>query len=339
MKTNSKELPRIEFIDVSKTFFINPTNQLRSFILGKKNPPLRISVSQHLNFKINKGEIVGLYGPNGSGKSTVLRLAAGILQPDDGKVIVRGSIASVIELGAGLHFDLTGNENINLYATILGIPQEKINILRNKAIEFSGIGNFIDVPMKYYSSGMRSRLATSIALFADTDILLLDEAIAVGDSDFRQKFMEKIKKIKKNKAILFITHDVGLLQHLSDRVLLMDHGNFKNTENEIAIWRIQKMPIGKKFQGKVQSNSMYPFLKKGDNLTIIKNRFSEIRKDDIIAFALPNMPQVIVHRVDNVYKKDNGYCITRGDSSIGLDTWKVTPNEYLGKVVFSFSKE
>jgi len=119
----------------------------------------------------------------------------------------------------------------------------------------------------------------------------------------------------------------------------MDHGNFKNTENEIAIWRIQKMPIGKKFQGKVQSNSMYPFLKKGDNLTIIKNRFSEIRKDDIIAFALPNMPQVIVHRVDNVYKKDNGYCITRGDSSIGLDTWKVTPNEYLGKVVFSFSKE
>lgn len=337
---NNDRLPMIEFVDVSKTFSINQTNQLRGFILGKKNLPLIINVSKHLNFKINKGELVGLYGPNGSGKSTVLRLAAGILQPDDGKVIVRGSIASVIELGSGLHHDLTGNENIDLYATVLGIPMEKISALKGKVIEFSGIGNFIDIPMKFYSSGMKSRLATSIALFADTDILLLDEVISVGDTDFREKFMRKIKKIKKNKAILFITHDIGLLQHLSDRVLLIDHGNFQNTENEIAIWKIQKMPIGKKFQGKVQSNSMYPFLKRGDNLTIIKNRFSEIRKDDIIAFTLPNMPQVIVHRIDNIYKKDDvPYCITRGDSSIGLDTWKVTRNEYLGKVIFSSLKQ
>lgn len=335
-----KESPMIEFIDVSKTFSINQTNQLRSFLLGKKNLPLKINVSQHLNFQINKGEIVGLYGPNGSGKSTVLRLAAGILQPDSGKVIVRGSIASVIELGSGLHYDLTGNENIDLYATILGIPQEKIFTLKNKVIKFSGIGNFIDIPMKFYSSGMKSKLATSIALFADTDILLLDEVISVGDTDFREKFMRKIKKIKRSKAILFITHDIGLLQHLSDKILLIDRGNFQNTENEIAIWKIQKMPIGKKFYGRVKSNSMYPFLKRGDNLTIIKNRFSEIRKDDIIAFTLPNMPQVVVHRVDNIYEKGgNSYCITRGDSSIGLDTWKVTRNEYLGKVIPSSLKE
>lgn len=337
---NNKTLPLIEFIDVSKTFFVRPANQLKNFILGKKNIPFKINVSQHLNFKVNKDEIIGLYGPNGSGKSTILRLAAGILQPDSGKVIKRGSIASVIELGAGLHYELTGNENINLYATILGILPNKIAALRKKAVEFSGVSDFIDVPLKYYSTGMRARLATSIALFADTDILLLDEAIAVGDADFREKFMRTIKKIKKNKAILFITHDIGLLQHLSDKVFLIDHGNIQNKENEIAIWRIQNMPIGKKFQGKVQSNSMYPFLKRGNNLTIIKNRFSEIRKDDIIAFTLPNMPQVIVHRVDNIYKKDYvPYCITRGDSSIGFDTWKVTSNEYLGKVVLSSLKQ
>lgn len=283
--------------------------------------------------------MVGLYGPNGSGKSTILRLVAGILQPDHGQVTVQGSIASVIELGAGLHYELTGNENINLYATILGIPHSRVNLLRQKAIDFSGIGRFINIPLKYYSTGMRARLATSIALFADTDILLLDEAITIGDADFREKFIRTIKKIKKKKAILFITHDIGLLQHLSDRVLIINQGNIINTENEISIWRIQTLPMGSRFVGEVQSNSMYPSLKRGDRLTILKTRFSDVKRGDIIAFTLSNIPQIIVHRVTEIYLDQyEHYFLTRGDASSNLDIWRVTKKDYLGKIVLNRSK-
>ncbi|MFZ6035453.1 MAG: signal peptidase I [Patescibacteria group bacterium] len=326
--------PLIEFVNVSKTFLIHPDNQLKNLVLNKKPVDIRIGAAKQLNFKINRGEIIGLYGPNGSGKSTILRLAAGILQPDSGKINVQGSIASVIELGAGLHYDLTGRENIGLYATILGVAKEKLDVLKKKAIEFADIGNFLDTPLKFYSTGMRARLATSIALFADADILLLDEAISVGDADFREKFIRTIKKIKKNKAILFVTHDVGLLQHLSDRVLLINHGGIDNAENEIAIWKIQNMPVGGKFKGKVQSNSMYPALKRGDVLTIHRTNFSDVNTGDIIAFTLSNIPQVIVHRVAYVNRRrGDSYCLTRGDASIGLDVWKVSKKDYLGKII------
>lgn len=333
------QLPLIEFKNVSKTFSINPTNFLRNFILGKKNKPLRIIASSNLEFSVNRGQIMGLYGPNGSGKSTILRLAAGILQPDSGQIVKRGSLASVIELGSGLHFELTGEENIKLYATILGIPHYKIDELKSKAVEFAGIREFLNVPLKYYSTGMRAKLATAIAIFADTDILLLDEAITVGDGDFREKFLRTIKKIKKNKAIMFTTHDFGLLHSLSDRVLLLDHGNITNTENEIALWRVRNLPVGKKFSGIIQSNSMYPLLKRGDKVKIIKTNFSKLHRDDVIAFVPSKIPQIMVHRVAEIHKQGKEhYLVTKGDASIGFDVWKVVKDDFLGKVVLNASK-
>ncbi len=332
-------LPLIEFRNVSKTFWVHPTSFLRSFIVGKKNKPVKISAAQDVDFSVKRGQIIGLYGPNGSGKSTILRLGAGILQPDTGKVILRGSLASVIELGSGLHHELTGEENIKLYATILGIPFRRIEQIRTNILEFSGVRDFINIPLKYYSTGMRARLATAIAIFADTDIILLDEAITVGDSDFREKFLRTIKKIKKDKAIIFTTHDFGLLQHLSDKVFLVNHGNIQNNESEMALWYAKNLSIGKTFEGLIQSNSMYPLLKRGSKFKVLKNRFSDVKKNDVIAFTLPNIPLVVVHRVAEVHKKGaNSYCITKGDASVGFDVWRVTRKYYLGKLLFKPSR-
>lgn len=323
----------IEFKNVTKRFVIKPNRQLRSYILGKQKKDVSVYGARNLNFSVKRGEIVGLYGPNGSGKSTILRLAAGILNPDMGNIMVGGSIASVIELGAGLHYELTGEENIYLYGTILGISQRDIYSNKEKIISFSGIRKFIKIPIKHYSTGMRARLATAIAIFANTDILLLDEAISVGDGDFREKFIRTIKSIKNKKAILFSTHDIGLLQHLSDTVLVLDHGSAQSTDNEIAIWRIQTLPLGTTFKGKVASNSMYPTLKRGDVVKVNKSKFSAVKKGDIIAFKLGNIPEIVMHRVVDFYKdKEKSYCITKGDSSIGFDVWKVTEDDYLGKV-------
>lgn len=335
----NKQKPLIEFINVSKTFSIKPTGFLRNFLLGKKEKPLKVQASRNLTFEVNRGEIIGLYGPNGSGKSTLLRLAAGILVPDEGEVKIRGTIASVIELGSGLHSELTGLENIGLYGTVLGIPHSKIKKLKEKVIEFSGIGDFIHAPIKYYSAGMRARLATAIAIQADPDVLLLDEAVAVGDGDFREKFMRTIKKLKNKKAVIFTTHDFGLLYSLSDKILLLKQGNIGNAESEMAIWHAKNLPQGKTFTGLVQSNSMYPLLRRGETFKVRKNSFFDVKTDDIIAFAIPKIPQVIVHRVVQVAglgKKR--YLLTKGDASLGFDSWKVTAEDYLGKVLFSSSR-
>lgn len=329
----------IEFKNVTKFFKINSDKFLRSFILGKQKTTASIYGARNLNFYVKKGEVLGLFGPNGSGKSTVLRLAARILHPDSGEVNVYGSVANVIELGAGLHHELSGEENIDLYATILGIDKAKINEKRKSIISFAGIEKFIKTPVKFYSSGMRARLATAIALYSDADILLLDEAISVGDTDFREKFLRFIEKNKKNKAVIFSTHDMSMLIHLSDKIILLDHGVAQNRDNEIAIWKAQSLKIGKKFKGVIESNSMYPLLKKGDKVVINKTNFSDVKEGEVIAFVPPKLPLVIVHRVSEIHKNGkDSYLITKGDSSVGFDVWKVTKEDYLGKIDLKASK-
>ena len=179
-----------------------------------------------IDFEVLEGEVVGIIGRNGAGKSTLLRIMAGIYPPETGAVRVRGKISLLASVGVGFNKELTGRENIYLYGSIIGIPRELINQKMNEIITFSQLEDFIDAPIKTYSSGMRARLGFSVAANLDTDILLIDEVFGVGDTSFRERSKTKIFQMVKeaNRTVVIVTHNSGILTQLCDRVLIIDGG-------------------------------------------------------------------------------------------------------------------
>jgi ABC-type polysaccharide/polyol phosphate transport system ATPase subunit len=180
---------------------------------------------KHVSFAVDPGEMVGIIGRNGSGKSTILKIIAGVYAPTSGRVHVEGSIAPLIELGAGFHHELTGRENILLNGLLLGLTKQQVLEREPSIIEFAELGDFIDAPVKQYSSGMYMRLAFSVAVAIDPDILLIDEILGVGDTRFQQKCMERIQRFQASgKAIVFVSHDMNSIREHCDRVLLIHQG-------------------------------------------------------------------------------------------------------------------
>jgi len=180
---------------------------------------------KHVSFAVDPGEMVGIIGRNGSGKSTILKIIAGVYAPTSGHVKVNGSIAPLIELGAGFHHELTGRENILLNGLLLGLSKKEVLEREPRMIEFAELGEFIDAPVKQYSSGMYMRLAFSVAIEVDPDILLIDEILAVGDTKFQQKCMERIRQFRAaGKTMVFVSHDLNTIRELCDRVLLIHQG-------------------------------------------------------------------------------------------------------------------
>jgi ABC-2 type transport system ATP-binding protein len=178
-----------------------------------------------ITFKIEAGETIGIIGTNGSGKSTLLKLLAGIVSPDSGQVQVNGRLVALLELGAGFHPDLTGRENIYLNAAILGMRKHEIDQSIPKIIEFSELGDFTDVAIKNYSSGMVVRLGFSIAVHVNPDILIIDEVLSVGDEKFQKRSLEKILEFKKaGKTIVIVSHDLGAIEQVCDHVLWLNRG-------------------------------------------------------------------------------------------------------------------
>jgi len=179
-----------------------------------------------INLRIKKGECIGLYGPNGAGKSTILKLIASVTYPTKGSVNVIGRVAPLIEIGAGFHMDLTGRENIFINGAILGMSIKEIKRKMNDIIDFSGLREFIDMPVKKYSSGMYLRLGFSIAVHSDADILLIDEILAVGDENFKNKCIKKLKEIKKdnNRTMIIVSHNKTLMEQLVDRIIYIKKG-------------------------------------------------------------------------------------------------------------------
>lgn len=178
-----------------------------------------------VSFTLKKGETVGLFGPNGAGKSTILKLIADVTYPTKGRITKNGRIAPLIEIGAGFHPDLTGKENIYMNGTILGMKIPEIRAKLESIIAFSELHEFIDMPVKKYSSGMYLRLAFSIAIHSETDIYLIDEILTVGDEKFQEKCLDRIFALKQaGKSLIVVTHDRNLMQKVSDTVLLLDKG-------------------------------------------------------------------------------------------------------------------
>ncbi len=181
-----------------------------------------------VSFDVPRGETMGIIGHNGAGKSTLMKLLSGITAPTEGEIRIRGRLAALIELGSGFHPELTGRENVFMSASILGMRRREIQAKFDRIVEFAGIGEFIDVPVKWYSSGMYVRLGFAIAAHIDVDILLVDEVLAVGDAAFQTKCFARIGELKRlGTTILMITHDLGAIERLASRAALLDHGAVK----------------------------------------------------------------------------------------------------------------
>jgi ABC-type polysaccharide/polyol phosphate transport system ATPase subunit len=213
---------------VEKYFFLQHQKTLKELVqaLFKKQKTLeRVHALKDVSFRVKKGESVGIIGKNGAGKSTLLKLIAQVSYPTRGTVHIHGKVAPLIELGAGFHPELTGRENIMLNGVILGMSEKFIKTKLDEIIDFSEIRNFIDTPVKYYSTGMYVRLAFSVAIFIDPEILLLDEILAVGDMEFQEKCLKKMKEFRQKKCtIIFVSHSMQSVKDYCDRVIYLKEG-------------------------------------------------------------------------------------------------------------------
>lgn len=181
-----------------------------------------------VSFDVRRGESVGLLGDNGAGKTTLLRILARITRPTAGWAELHGSVGAVLEVGAGCHDELTGRENIFLDGALLGLREHQVREKFDAIVEFSGLGDAIDTPYKWYSSGMRTRLGFSIAVHLESDILLIDEALAVGDTGFRRRSAERLRQlIASDRTVIFTGHQLSTMEHVCDRVVWLERGQIR----------------------------------------------------------------------------------------------------------------
>ncbi len=200
---------------------------------------------KEISFEVKKGERLGVLGLNGSGKSTLLKVVSGVLKPSVGKAQTRGVVAPLLELGAGFNPQYTGRENIYLYGAVLGYNKSFLDDKFDEIVDFSGLGEFIEVPIKNYSSGMRSRLGFSIATIVEPDILILDEVLSVGDKKFRSKCEKKIMSMfDRGVTVLFVSHSLEQVQRLCDKAIILDSGRLAARGPVEKVARIYKSMTG-----------------------------------------------------------------------------------------------
>lgn len=242
----------IEFTNVTKTYLVTKgkyglltdalAQSLSLFGRGKKGR-ITIAALKRVSFKVAAGETLGIIGRNGAGKTTILKLISKITYPDRGRVWSNGRIGAFIELGAGLHPELSGRENIFLYGAILGMKRKEIEEKFGKIVNFAEIERFLDLPIKKYSSGMYSRLGFSVCAFCSPNILLVDEVLAVGDVNFQRKCLAKMNEFKKEgRTIVFVSHDMDAIRSVCDRVIYLEGGKIRRVgkTNQIISMYLKK---------------------------------------------------------------------------------------------------
>jgi lipopolysaccharide transport system ATP-binding protein len=218
----------VEFHNVSKVFHRHTGKlllryRLKQLFTSEVGEPFY--ALKNVSFVLEHGESLAVIGANGAGKSTLLGLAAGLALPDEGAITIDGRIAALLELGSGFHPDLTGEENVRLNASLIGISRKRTAEIYDQIVEFSGIGDFIREPLRTYSSGMVMRLAFSVAVNVDPDILLVDEVLAVGDASFQNKCFQKIHEFRRRgKTLLCVSHFPGMVEKLCDRAIWLESG-------------------------------------------------------------------------------------------------------------------
>ena len=273
-----------------------------------------------ISFEVKRGEAVGIIGPNGAGKSTMLKILAGVTSPTSGNIFVKEKIGALIELSAGFHTELTGRENIYFYGSVMGMRKKEVDGKFDKIVEFSELEEFIDTPIKRYSSGMLARLGFAVASHIDPDILLIDEVLSVGDFDFQNKCLDKIQRhIKNNVSIVFVSHNLESVRKLCSKTILLNEGRIL-------------------FQGPSEDaiNEYY----KAISLQKYNKSSGDIKGSQVINFLLLNSESENCHtfnpgekaiiKYEVIFNKDVicpsfGFVIRRNDRLIMLDTstWKL----------------
>jgi len=236
--------PVIIFDNVSKSypFYHHITGGIKNFLFHlpqtlKFMKNSRFEALRDISFEVNQGETLGIIGKNGAGKSTILGLIAGVLKPSKGNIIIKGRISPLLELGGGFHPELTGKENILLNGVLLGLTRDEVKKKMDAIIEFSELGDFIEQPIRVYSSGMLARLGFSVVAHLDLEILLIDEILTVGDMEFQKKCLNKMMGFKKKGVtMVFVSHSMGEVERICDRVIWIENHSIKMTgEPEVVV--------------------------------------------------------------------------------------------------------
>ena len=234
---NADMIKMIEVNDVSMHFRLpsDRVTSIKEYVIRmlKRNLSFREFVAlDHVSFDVRKGEVIGLIGHNGAGKSTILKVISGILKPTAGSVKLRGNVVPMLELGSGFDMEMTGRENIFLNGAILGYSEEFLKEKYDEIVEFSEIGQFIDIPIRNYSSGMTARLAFAVATVVEPEILIVDEVLSLGDANFQEKSKRRMMELMGGgTTVLFVSHSLDQIREMCDRVVWLDHGKIKMIGN------------------------------------------------------------------------------------------------------------
>ncbi|SJZ84431.1 ABC transporter ATP-binding protein [Anaerorhabdus furcosa] len=234
-----KNITVIKIENLFKSFvnYYDKPMMLKERILRmKKGEKKVVEILKNISLEISKGEITAIIGSNGSGKSTLLKILTNIIYPTSGTIDIQGKVAGILELGAGFHPDFTGRENIYINASIWGLSKKDIDSILNEIIDFSELKDYIDAPVRVYSSGMYIRLAFAIAINVKADILLIDEVFAVGDANFQKKCLTKLRELKnKGVTIILVTHDSGIVKEFCSRAIWISDGSIKLDGNAVDV--------------------------------------------------------------------------------------------------------
>lgn len=365
----------IEFNQVWKKFKKGEKlNSLRDAIpyLFKKALPVNNVLGREefwalreVSFKVKRGEVFGIIGDNGAGKSTILKLLAGIMKPNKGEAKIKGRVSALIEVTAGFHPDLTGRENVYLNGTILGMTRKEIDDKFDEIVDFSGIAEFIDTPVKRYSSGMYSRLGFSVAAHMNADVLLVDEVLSVGDMGFQAKCAQKMRELLNSESttIILVSHNLSLIQSLCKRVILLHKGAIlkEGTPEEIIpfyqdiIDKSQEQEIKQKlasseYKIKLKQDSPVNILsfsfydgtnRKKENFQVFESIFIEVRYETKEVIDRPRF-NLNIFRSDGLLcctsgPEDNGVNIERingkGTITINLEDMHLAPGIYMAEII------
>jgi len=245
----------------------------RMFVRNHKNKD-EIFALKNVSFSVERGEIVGIIGRNGAGKSTLLKVLSKITYPTSGKISVRGRVGSLLEVGTGFHDELSGRENVYLNGSILGMTKKEVKSKLDEIVAFADVGKFLETPIKHYSSGMRLRLGFSVAAHLDTDILFVDEVLAVGDAAFQEKCLNKMKELRESgRTLIVVSHTMSTVENLCPRVLWIDGGELKLDGRPADIIKSYMEAIRGKWSPDVKNAEYYMDKQKcGYNLTQVRNR-------------------------------------------------------------------
>lgn len=298
----------IEISQLSKIYklYNKPTDRVLEAFHISKNISKEYEALKDVNFNVKCGETVGIIGTNGAGKSTLLKIITGVLSPSSGKVKINGKISALLELGAGFNDEYTGIENIYLTGRIMGYTKNEMDKKLNTIVEFADIGDFVNQPVKTYSSGMFARLAFAVAINVEPDILIVDEALSVGDIFFQNKCFKKFDELKsKGVTILFVSHDIGSVRQMCSRALWLEHGKVKEFGEASKIcdmYMDEKRKTAEYVAGHIQDSGK-------ENLKT--NRIDEERKYPAITYVTDRFKNDSVVIKSCFFEDENGEVVNR----------------------------